>query len=241
LLAALSIMCTSGFPLHPDFNQSPYSLGNFQTIATHEGAKNGGARMFSLGFKARKEAIPRRVAANYVLHQRRATLSELVIEKPEGEAALRLLHETDKYEIEVSPAPNSDWFGEKFRVSVNVPRLSREETFPQLFLSEVSRPENGELRFRTLVSAFSKLELSSAVSIAPIRTKPERTYEEAPMDHSSEGGHVPLLLASVLGGWADSESEESLRTGLKRFGEESGLLNDIDLRTLGDQPGDPFQ
>src|SRR5713226_8928380 len=49
LLAALSIMCNSGFPLHPDFNQSPYSLGSFQTIATREGAKNGGAPMFLLG------------------------------------------------------------------------------------------------------------------------------------------------------------------------------------------------
>lgn len=245
LLAALSVMCNSGFPLYPEFNESPYSLGNFQTIATHVGEKNGSAPTFSLGFKGGRDETPRGVSATYALDRRRTALSELLIEKPEGTAALRLLHDGEKYEIKVNPSPASRWLRQKFRVPVGLNGISREPDFIQLFLDRFRRRDKGDkagfVRLQTVVDAFSKLELTSAVSMARIRTKPKRTYDEVAKEYSPEGDHIPLLLARILSGGADSEGEESLLTGLKRFGEESGLFKDIDIRNLGDQPGDPFQ
>jgi hypothetical protein len=244
LMAAISVMCNSGFPLYPEFNESPYSLGNFQTIATQEGEKNGCAPTFSLGFKDERDEILRSVAATYVLDRRRTALSELLIEKPEGTAALRLLHDAEKYEIKVNPSPSSDWLSQKFRVPVSLPGGPREPALIQLFIDRyllALRTAKREIALQTVVEAFSKLELTSAVSIAPIRTKPKRTYDEVAKEYSPEGDHIPLLLARILSGGADSKGEESLLSGLKAFGEESGLFKDIHIRNLGDQPGDPFQ
>jgi len=89
--------------------------------------------------------------------------------------------------------------------------------------------------------AFSGRNLTSAVSIAPIRTKPGRRYDEDTEAFSPEGRHIPFLLARILGGSSDPKSKANLLKGLKSFGEESGLFKDIDIRNLGDQPGDPFQ
>lgn len=244
LMAALAVMCNYGFPLYPQVNESPYSLGNFQTIATQEGEKNGCATTFSLGFKDEPDGNLRSVMATYVLDRRTTALSELLIQKPQGTAALRLIREAEKYEIKVNASRSSDWLSQKFRIPLRLPGGSREPALIQLFIDRYlhsRRKYKKERALQTVVEAFSKLELTPAVSIAPIRTKPKRTYNEVAEEYSPEGDHIPLLLARILSSGADSMGEESLLMGLKRFGEESGLFRDIDIRTLGDQPGDPFQ
>lgn len=247
LLAALSIVCDSRFPFNPEFNQPPYSLGNFQTIATHQG-KNGRPPRFSLGFKSGSDAlpndidaVPRHLIATYALNRRITGLSELRVARAKGTAAMRLLPGKEKYEIEVVAAPTSDWSTERFQVPA-VLRVERESDISKLYLSQFPGISPTEfLRALNLSKVFTDLSLTSAVSIAPIRTKPKRTYDEASEDYSPEGGHVPFVLARVLSGGPDSKAKRGLVTGLSRFGEESGLFKGIDIRNLGDRPGEPFQ
>ena len=40
-----------GFPFRPRFNEPPYSMGNYDTIATYKGGRYGRATSFSLGYK----------------------------------------------------------------------------------------------------------------------------------------------------------------------------------------------
>jgi energy-coupling factor transporter ATP-binding protein EcfA2 len=241
LLAALSVMCNRGFPLYPEFNEPPYSLGNFQTIATHEGKKKAGAPTFSLGFKDLRDAIPRSVAATYVLQRQRTALLELRIERAEGTAALTLDRNAEEFVIKVSPSPTSDWLAQSFRVPQRPPGPSREGDFLELYLPHFERPDVPASGLKTVIRAFSNRNLTSAVSIAPIRTKPERRYDEDTEGFSPEGRHIPFVLARVLGGSANPKSKANLLKGLKSFGEESGLFKDIDIRNLGDQPGALFQ
>jgi energy-coupling factor transporter ATP-binding protein EcfA2 len=248
LLAALSIVCDGRFPLNPEFNQPPYSLGNFQTIATYKGGKNGRAPIFSLGFKSRSDAfpndidaVPRHLLATYAWNRRMTGLSGLKVTRAKGTAALRLLPGNEKYEIKVVAAPTSDWSTERFQLPA-VFRVERESDISQVYLSQAPGFSTRELaRALRLSMVFTDLSLTSAVSIAPIRTKPKRTYDEAAEDYSPEGSHVPFVLARILSGGADSKAKRSLLLGLRRFGEESGLFKDIDIRNLGDRPGDPFQ
>jgi hypothetical protein len=49
LLAMFAALCDQGsYPLRPDFNRTPYNLGNYETIASNE--PSGRAEYFSLGF-----------------------------------------------------------------------------------------------------------------------------------------------------------------------------------------------
>lgn len=242
LLAALSIVCDNRFPLNPEFNQAPYILGNFQTIARYKGPKEGHSSSFSLGFTSEGGELPRDVTATYIWDDRRTSISQLLVEKPEGLAALRLLPGIDKYEIEVIPVPTANWPSEKFQISGGELKVSRARDLSELYLDDFPDfPESAFLAAKRIELVFSDLSLTSAVSIAPIRTKPERTYGEVTEDFSPEGRHIPFVLARILSGSSDSKGKANLLKGLKRFGEESGLFKDIDIRSLGDQPGDPFQ
>jgi len=248
LLAALSIISDNRFPLNPEFNQPPYSLGNFQTIATCKSGKHPGATKFSIGFKSGSDAfpndvdaVPRHVVATYALNQRTTGLSELRAARTDGTVTLRLLPSEEKYEINVVAAPTSDRRSERFHVPA-VSGLEREPDLSQMYLSQFSGISATDfLRAMNLGAALNGLSLTSSVSIAPIRTKPKRTYDEAAEDYSPEGSHIPFVLARILSGGADSKAKRALLTGLRRFGEESGLFKDIEIRNLGDRPGDPFQ
>lgn len=244
-LASLSLVCDSRFPLNPEFNKPPYNLGTFRTIATHKSERALPSRTFSLGFRSGSQAIPRNVEATYSRHPQhpgRIVLSRLHIEKRNGTVDLNLVQAAGTYEVRVDPAPTSDWLPEEFRVPASLrksPPVS--DDWGELYLSLLSHPERKFDQASRVRQVFSDLTLTSSVSIAPIRAKPRRTYDAVEVYDSPEGDHIPLLLARSLSGGIGSQGKGSLLAGLKRFGEESGLFEDIYIRNLGDQPADPFQ
>ncbi|MBM4093736.1 MAG: hypothetical protein FJ276_30665 [Planctomycetes bacterium] len=78
-------------------------------------------------------------------------------------------------------------------------------------------------------------------SLAPIRSKPRRTYDEFSEEYSPEGDHIPTLIARLLAS-AEKRSEGArLRDALVHFGQESGLFRKLDVKRLGKQLTDPFQ
>ena len=80
---------------------------------------------------------------------------------------------------------------------------------------------------------------SSTQSFAPIRSKPQRTYDPLKETMSPEGNDVPVLLVNMSK--TDNESWQELKHRLVEFGKASGLFADISVRRLGKSIGDPFQ
>ena len=80
---------------------------------------------------------------------------------------------------------------------------------------------------------------SQSYSFAPIRSKPQRTYNPLKDDPNPEGSDVPMVLMNM------SRTDEKRWTALKQkliaFGESSGLFTDVHVRRLGKSMGDPFQ
>ena len=81
--------------------------------------------------------------------------------------------------------------------------------------------------------------LSPATSIAPIRSKPQRTYNPFADAPDAEGSEVPAELARLArkGGakW------DRLKVQLEQFGREAGLFSELVVRKLGTSGSDPFQ
>ena len=76
-------------------------------------------------------------------------------------------------------------------------------------------------------------------SLAPIRSKPKRTYNPASDDYNPEGDHIPMILAQLS---RSSQKEwEFLRQRLVAFGKESGMFSDFKVKGLGKHVSDPFQ
>lgn len=76
-------------------------------------------------------------------------------------------------------------------------------------------------------------------SFAPIRSKPERTYEPLREFEDPEGGGMPITLMNMYRG--DQKVWDRMQKSLVEFGQASGLFTDIQIRRLGRSVNDPFQ
>ena len=81
--------------------------------------------------------------------------------------------------------------------------------------------------------------VEESYSFAPIRSKPQRTYNPLKGDANPEGGDVPMVLMNMSR--TDERGWKALKENLIAFGESSGLFKDINVRRLGTSMGDPFQ
>jgi len=79
---------------------------------------------------------------------------------------------------------------------------------------------------------------SEAVWLAPIRTKPRRTYDGTKKAFSAEGDHTPYLLKSQL---SRKTIAAKFRSLLERLGRDSHLFDNIGVRSFGRGNGAPFE
>jgi len=75
--------------------------------------------------------------------------------------------------------------------------------------------------------------------IAPIRTKPKRTYDGYGRSFSPEGEHTPHLLRKGLS--ASKKEAESFKSALEEFGKASGLFKQVIINELGNDSTSPFE
>lgn len=74
--------------------------------------------------------------------------------------------------------------------------------------------------------------------LAPIRTKPRRTYDGFKTDFTPEGDHTPYVIRKTLG---SGKKAKNLVELLKSFGESSGLFSTVVTHTFGRGPSAPFE
>ena len=80
---------------------------------------------------------------------------------------------------------------------------------------------------------------SRTFATAPVRSKPQRTYDPSLPTRGPEGDYVPMYLANLFA--QDEEKWEFLKKQLEIFGKSAGLFDEISIRRLGNRDGAPFQ
>lgn len=80
--------------------------------------------------------------------------------------------------------------------------------------------------------------MSRFVELAPIRTKPRRTYDAPQTAFSPEGEHTPYVIKKRLSSKAQAESFKEF---LNSAGEQSGLFKSIEVKSYGSGPMAPFE
>lgn len=74
--------------------------------------------------------------------------------------------------------------------------------------------------------------------LAPVRSKPRRTYDEYKFEFSPEGDHTPYLIKKML----DTKSiAKEFKKFIKKVGKESGLFEDIIINKYGKGATAPFE
>lgn len=80
--------------------------------------------------------------------------------------------------------------------------------------------------------------MSNFVELAPIRTKPRRTYDAPQTEFSPEGEHTPYVIKKRLTSKSQAEAFQSF---LERAGQSSGLFRSISVKSYGRGPRAPFE
>jgi hypothetical protein len=254
LLAGLRQLI-GGFPGGPGnpFNSDPYFLGGFDQIAHYRGGKPGRAKQFSLELAIPASGESRPASAHKYTFEKgsiQPELSEYVFTCPEGKVILDLAKESPVLKIEKDGSNIFTSSPEEkappsliFRQGVAVLRFIFESTFLRPdFNQNKERPADYEKLVETLLDRYrqsTRYAMRNTFASAPVRTQPHRTYTPSEIDASSEGSHVPLEMARQKFNTPDEWKD--VHQDLAKFGHNSGLFDDIDIRLLGKRDGDPFQ
>lgn len=103
----------------------------------------------------------------------------------------------------------------------------------------ISEDEISQIRELSGVLSSSPEFRSRPFAGAPIRSRPRRTYDPTPVQHDSEGEYIPSYLSTLYrrnpDGW------QKLENSLREFGYDSGLFDEILVKSFGETDGDPFQ
>lgn len=74
---------------------------------------------------------------------------------------------------------------------------------------------------------------------APVRSRPERTYNPTDFTTAPDGAHMPFVLAQL--NYFEPAKWGAIRETLREFGETSGLFDDVSVKKVGSSTGGPFQ
>jgi AAA domain len=250
------------------FNKDPFYLGAYEQIAHYRGGRFGRAKEFSFSLRdlIDKEFIVRR---SRMLERQRLSsplpdqfeLSVTFVNNRSQPAISRVCFEAGKYRFELEPRDPISMFVQTPRVlRLKVPSRSLRwiaEPFvydlsyldfalrdARFFLLRQAKgiPTNvadevmvlGDL-YRSVTRALPR----EAYASAPVRSKPERTYNPGESIPSPGGEHIPFVLSQIKA--FDKELWADVVRTLSSFGKASGLFEAIDIKRLSNTESGPFQ
>lgn len=236
-LAALAAVHDPGFPLRPRFNDAPFSLGNFDTIATYKSGRSKRSEQFSLGFNDNKSPgkLVEEVVATYTSRKGLVEVSTVQVKGISLTALLTFRVENGRFRVHIDASREkiNEGYEAEFEVPLGRSSWVRLENL-YYFLTRTNNDVGNDTLMFDLARMLESVSRPPALSIAPIRTKPRRTYDQVKEEFDAEGEHMPFVLSELL------ENENHKKT-LENFGQEAGLFRHINLKRLGKNPGDPVQ
>ena len=232
-----------------DFNEAPFAMGSFRDIVRSRRGREGRIDEFKLGFGL--EARPGRSYNELTVTFRESSFQPIV-------SSLRLGFGGDSFlDIQRTEDGGSALQGPDLPLQeIDFP-FERAGFLP----SYLSEEDSGLLRmYPNLKSPIQQLigvrsdemrrrpsrqrgvllpRLSDLIPVAPLRSKPKRTYDPVRETASPEGEHIPMLMMRL-----DRTSKQhwgSLHDDLVKFGNGAGLFSDIKVKRHGKEMSDPFQ
>ncbi len=243
-LSMLHASLQGEFPTIPKiFNQPPFEMGGFDTIATYKGGKYGRAETFSIGIEwsRRNSSSTHSMFVTFEDNRGMPVVKELEVS-------------LDDVTVKVNAADNKV----HLHIIQDLPGAQQKKlstTFPykgtfsddlQFYMRrsimEISHEDSDEEFLQKAQDAvrFGFREKMATYAMSPLRTEPKRTYDESSdLDFTPGGGHIPRVLSQL-----DFENEATKNVifdSLNEFGRNAGLFESIKVKHHGARPNDPFQ
>jgi hypothetical protein len=254
-LAAIRLAWDVAAPWAPvDFNEAPFLLGGYEEIATFHGGRAGRAKWFILGQEERlhldhfsKHAVVR-VEGRFIEHAGQPYLAcvcllvdqepRIDIEGEPGGSPKVVVRAGDRsWELPRAPKellPGTSWPATLYTLGLQLERAR----YRRGRRSKAAVPDS---ILDAAIEATARLVGRRSLrpyAFAPVRSRPQRTYDPIRDEPDPEGQHIPMVLARLLGD-RDGRGADLVQA-LAAFGEASGLFSEVTVRKLGGV-SDPFQ
>ena len=247
----------------PDFKEEPYDLGSFDEIAHHRGGRGGKADTFEIGCETTDNmeqhvlrlaiSFGERGTAPHIMKKRLSNKDDTAwIEYIFNEEQnWRLCFGTKKGVWEIKPQGNSLLLSiDEIRTFSMLRRLnywgrSGKDRRNFLDLISIRGPKKPSPQDWDLIEVIGEAEWGlfhrseQPYTSAPVRSKPHRTYDPSRLMRDPEGHYIPMYLANVH--YRNKAQWKELKGALERFGKESGLFDEISIKSLGKRESEPFQ
>ncbi|MDE0175072.1 MAG: AAA family ATPase [Defluviicoccus sp.] len=235
-----------------DFNREPFSMGSFREIVRSRRGRLGRIDEFALGFSvsSRPRADSERFLTRVGFSEGGAqpTMSSVHCEYGNHAFSLRrtadserTVFKTAEFETEVDYVFDENWMywlNYLSRGRKPNPDESENENRVIDYLAGTIGLDDGSVERQRFFMLWSE-QLRIPIPVAPLRSKPKRTYDPVRETASPEGGHIPMLMMRLdrtdKGKWGE------LHGDLVTFGKASGMFADIAVKRHGRQMSDPFQ
>ncbi len=251
----------------PDFKEAPCDLGSFEEIIHGEGTRNGKSDTFEASFCSTTGRFGEstnggthadKTYSFEVTFARDGTIPVPVLRRLVSEDLwIEELTEIGSRNLELRIGTNKGSWSVLSESDVDNSLDIHNRIYPLMHSLAFAAVENGK-KFTPLdgSSEIGKKDLERIYSLcsqvlrnpvsghgpyvsAPVRTKPRRTYDPAQISSDPEGNHVPMYLANIYA--RHKAVWETIKNKLEKFGQDSGLFDEIRVKHFGHALGSPFQ
>ena len=236
-----------------DFNEQPFLMGSFRDIVRSRRGPSGRIDEFRLGLTAGpdKRAQPYEIVAAFSEEGSQPVVS-----------SLRYTFDSGSF-LELCRGDSGDtrFIIPDYEVKIDYPFGIAKVVLSMLTSGDSELPLRQEAGMRPIIDYLGKVVPkqgtgqgksarrrrsglrfplgAEVIPVAPLRSKPKRTYDPVRETASADGEHIPMLMMRL--DRTDKSHWNSLHDSLIEFGRGSGLFADIKVKRHGKQMSDPFQ
>lgn len=262
-LSIVKLMANPSFWLDTDFNDDYIRLGSFSELINKGG---GNKKTFSIGFytldknKDEESEDDEDMDAEFRLATFKNEEGLPVVSKHsfilDGSLITTFIREGSmlykRHDINLSETKPK----ELFEICINAHQSAstknfktiNAEGFPRkLFFAHSDRlvsaalDGNDFLEGRKSFNLYLRSSLPRICWIAPIRAKPESTYEGYKTNATADGEHIPQLLNKMITKSKNSGRKSQIIEAINKFGTDSGLFDKVDTKPFGKDLASPFE
>lgn len=254
LLALMDLFSRPEFWFNMNFNAGSYEFGNYKDIVS---ATSKDQDEFQIGL-CRPDKKRSEHSASYMIHfnQAKNGLPQLIrfsllwetyyasMQMRNNEVTVQLKNNLPSSVDCNSPEQTFKYMQKMSHIDTDYQKIPDEVkpmirrasilNFPYI-LSHILKDVKLQRKFDSL--PFPGLR-ENLVTMAPIRTKPKRTYDGYARQYNPEGEHTPYVIKESL---SQDRKINSFRKALDSFGKDSGLFETVGVSQFGRDSSAPFE
>lgn len=252
VLSLISLLGSVNFYLRQEFNTDDVELGRFSDIASNRNPEIGS---FKIGViecvdNDQSQKDIESFLMTFIERDQTPILSRYQHLSKRGQISFIFSKEGIRYKVsEGKYSCQSDIFSifsawvndinpnlDEYKLQENIKFRWQETLFHiQNLIDKIYKETDSPLtQINVRIPSFSQ----NLTWLAPIRSRPRRTYDAYKIQFSPEGEHIPYLLKNILR--SKKNSREFLQA-IEKFGAASGLFESIFIKSYGKEVAAPFE